>query len=390
MPHRIYPLLKSFLRKFDAVDFISFGFAIVFSVVMIRNTYYNGWDFTIYHAAAKAFWDGQSPYKLTESGVWPFKYPPWTLPFFLPFGLVPLSTAKIFWGLLQVASLASILYWLRQSGISRRVLIFTSLCFWFLFAYHSLSGQLVLTITAICLLGGIFRERKTEDRALIVTSIALSSKVFFLYALLYRVREVFVPKVLLKLFLIILFLSLPALYQDGNELFSLWLKSMSTTDQILNDTVSRGWRNQSLSAAILRGFGITREDIFLDLALFFALGAGLGLIWQKACTHLSLTEEQKWSGWLALSVVLHPLAWFHSFVLVFPLACFALESSLDSKKTIPLVMSGVGIASICFFTIQSLGYLGHLLLKFSIKSIGTLFCLGALAISAWYKEKGSF
>jgi hypothetical protein len=118
--------------------FLHFVLICVF-VVLFRDTYYNGWDFEVFYHAAHAWIHGQSPYAPGRESGFVYKYPPWILPLFIPFGYVSLETAKIIWGVSQCIFLALIFLWLRKvAQVSKTTLLITSLFFWVLFAYQAL------------------------------------------------------------------------------------------------------------------------------------------------------------------------------------------------------------------------------------------------------------
>ena len=69
------------------------------AIVLIARTVERGDDFQVFYRVAQRFWDGVRPYDQITYGNMVFKYPPWILPFFLPFGFLDLATAKMIWGL---------------------------------------------------------------------------------------------------------------------------------------------------------------------------------------------------------------------------------------------------------------------------------------------------
>jgi hypothetical protein len=68
-----------------------------------------------------------------------YKYPPWTVPFFFPFSVLPLSMAKWVWGLLEVFSLGAVVSWVFWKAVCRSgVLVSTGVAFWGLWVVHAL------------------------------------------------------------------------------------------------------------------------------------------------------------------------------------------------------------------------------------------------------------
>ncbi len=161
--------------------------------------------------------------------------------------------------------------------------------------------------------------------------------------------------------------------------FSDWFASAANTGQALGESASRSWRNQSLSAAFLRLIQYTEKNVLLDLGLFIFLGSIIGYAWQRLSKNLNPME--RWAGWIALGVVVHPLSWFHSFVLTFPLSALSLDRAITTKNRYSIGLSLLGIICICFVTYHSLGNIGNFAQIISIKSIGVLLTAAAIVIA---------
>src|SRR5579863_9853635 len=89
---------------------------VVGAVALIRDTYYNGHDFEVFWRAGGDLLQGRDPYSLAQPRGMVFKYPPWSLPFFLPWSWIPLPIAKAVWGVLEIGSLVAAGRWLRTLG----------------------------------------------------------------------------------------------------------------------------------------------------------------------------------------------------------------------------------------------------------------------------------
>jgi hypothetical protein len=60
------------------------------AVALVRDTGAQGQDFEVFWRSARALFTGVSVYDVARDGAMVFKYPPWVVPFFLPFAVFPL------------------------------------------------------------------------------------------------------------------------------------------------------------------------------------------------------------------------------------------------------------------------------------------------------------
>lgn len=350
-----------------------------------------------------------------------FKYPPWILPFFIPFGLMSLGLAKLCWGLVEVLSLVAVVQWVRvrlqcREAIWVGVLIF----FWGLWAVHALDGQIALTLLAVALWAWVpdgFEKSWIRSFILVFT---LSTKIFTLFPLLQnRPSKRLLSKVPGVLGVLLLF-SLPALMTEhpGNpisrlsswtehsnnpfSLFSSWRDAATSGGTLLSTAQIRGRYNPSLTSFILRLLQIPANQPWVDVTLACILGLVLGLVWKFASQNISRSEA--WVGWLALAPVIHPLPWWHLFVFSFPLAVVSLDRSwrelspnhtplgecLGRKRALTTTgIALIGIALICISTEKFLGPLGLFLEMACAKSWGVLLCAGALTLCRNSSDRSS-
>src|SRR3954463_8489117 len=122
------------------------------AIALVRDTYYNGHDFEVFWRAGGDLLQGRDPYSLDHERGMVFKYPPWTLPFFLPWSFLPLGAAKALWGVLEVFSLLAAFNWLkRHAHATWRAIFFVGVAYWGLWAIHALDGQIALLLLALSL-----------------------------------------------------------------------------------------------------------------------------------------------------------------------------------------------------------------------------------------------
>lgn len=371
-------------------------------VAILRDTYYNGWDFEVFWNAARAILHGESPYTFGIENGWSYKYPPWAAWVFLPFGLIDLGTAKILWGISQILCVAWTYVWLLRVGIRRSIVRGTLCAFWFVIHYHALSGQVTLLTLALGTLAhdGLMREARPGGvRYLRVFAIAwaFSIKVFSAVTLLgLWDRKASKKAVSFAVGLLALSMAPQFLmtHQSPAQSFKQW-RSAASTSATSEDTVVRLWNNQGIPGALGRIFGVDAKAIGFDLAAALLVMVVLSVLWGRATQNRSF--ELRWSGWLAIGVVAHPLVWFQSFVLIWPLACFALQAARDSEhgKNDRLVgLALFGIACTTLITKSGAAWFGLEefvlgLEMLSIKSIGTLILLYTAATGSIRAKAGT-
>jgi hypothetical protein len=358
------------LMKKKNLRWILYAVAAAAMVAIYRDTYYNGWDFSVYYNSMVAAWSGVDPYTPGTDVGWNFKYPPWTIPFFLPLGLLPLQGAKALWGILQILCIIYSFRWLRRQGVSAAVCWVTSACFWFLFAYHALAGQFSLMMLALALFG--FSKKGFWQTFAAVWG--LSAKMFTAFSLLGYSK---LRPHLLKIAGAFAVLSLPALWlTPGHSLPRLlqsWLGSSNSSSAVMANDIVRGWRNQGLPAFFLKNGGVDRAHAWADLLAFILLAALAFYFWKPVSKKLS--KPAAWAGWLALGAALHPLAWFHSFILAYPLAAFAVEEALPKKVALKQkIAAGLGVLFITVVTFP-------IALQLCVKAWGVVLCCYSLQLS---------
>jgi len=324
-----------------------------------------------------------------------FKYPPWILPFFLPFGLISLSLAKFCWGLIEVLSLVAVVQWLRIYGRCREATwVGVLVSFWGLWAVHALDGQVALVVLAFALWAWVPQALERSWGRSLILVFALSTKIFTLFPLLSflppyskgqgRASRKGVVRGLGVVGILLLF-SVPALMAEpsGNPIlfFRSWMDSATSGGALLTVEQIRGRYNPSLTSLILRLLRVPPDQSWADVGLACFLAGLLGWVWKFVSR--SLAPSEAWIGWLALAPVIHPLPWWHLFVFAFPLAVVSLDRGAEEwRRNGSLGAVGfavLGVALICVSTEKVLGSLGLFLEMACAKSWGVLLCGGVLA-----------
>jgi hypothetical protein len=343
----------------------------------------NSRDFVVFWQTARYVLSGEPAYSVTRDGAWVFKYPPWILPLFLPFGLLSLEVAKVFWGLLQVGAFAYVVNWVANVCGNSRWHYATVFLFWGLWQVNAQDGQITLLLLALFLWAG-GRDSLESMSLKSISLVALSfAKVFTAYPLLACLSSRRVAWQFVKISTLVLApLSLPALWVTQNRslrvLVHSYVEAVLSGGKLLGYDGVRGRYNQGLIGFFLRLLQVPAEKTSADVLVFLLLGSFLALIWHRLSRTLSF--KYRWVGWIGLTPVVHPLPFWYSFVLTFPLASISLSSAMKSESRISKLLAAVGVVMITALTSKSLGSFGVVLELLSIKSWGVLFCCVALIL----------
>jgi hypothetical protein len=363
-------------------------------------------DFEVYWYAVHAWVDGKSPYGL-YSNVYNglvYKYPPWSLAFFLPFAGLGMEISKVIWLSLQVLAIAYSARWLILCGIHRRIVFAMTLTFWWMWLAHAYFGQVMVFILASALaFGGAVSPKKrvtfgSETRAAFL-GVIFSTKIFSVVSLIpiwkhiFRWRTIMLGLVVLAIahLLILLTYPLDRIGYSGAGMIDLivglyrdWAHAAASGGAELGEEIVRGQQNHGLPAAILRNFHIGATQVGADVGIAVVLAAILGGIWYQASRKLKW--EEQWAGWLALGTIVHPLAWHHSFIMAFPLCTFSIARAIDARKWGWIALSVLGIACICLFIPQVIGTDAvKPIERLGNKSWGVIFCAWVLVKSSGQK-----
>jgi hypothetical protein len=350
-------------------------------VALVRDTYYQGQDFEVFWRVSREVMLGKAVYDPVRDGAMVFKYPPWILPAFLPFTAMSLGAAKWTWGGIELLSLGVVVVWSLRKIKSYFLLLPAIAAFWGIWAVHALDGQVTLVLLALVLIASSIERAGLR---LGLAAWALSTKIFGMISMpgVFHDRREF--KKLLIPGLVLLWLSVPALlvtpHHSPVRLVKTWAQAAASGGTAFGAEKVRGRENQGLPAAALRLAKVPAEKTGADLLAFALIALALGSVW--ILVSRPLEREEKLVGWLALGAIAHPLAWFHQFVLVFPLAIVSLDRAWRSRRWLSLTMSILGIALIGLVTRRTMGNLGACLESLSVKSWGTILCAAALVLAA--------
>ncbi len=350
--------------------------------VLIGRTLSHGDDFLVFHRVAQRFWDGVRPYDQVTYGNMVFKYPPWILPFFLPFGVLDLFTAKLFWGIIEAASLAFIVYRLHRGygsgkyplpGIRPWVQTLLLLIYFGLIGSHGLTGQITLSVIALAVAA---HPRRDSLSRLFFLVTALSAKITSLFPLLYIIRRKRLARTFAVIGSLFIVLSLPIYFRSYDRHYGQmreeWGAAMfSGTQDIQSVRIGFTTREvQGLPSLLLRKGGLDEKNPREVLLAIIVSCLVIGGAWAWYSRRLSTSAQ--WIGWLALLPAVQPLAWFHVFLFTYPLVAWSAEIGLRLQKY--RHVAGVFLCALLIgaVTVKTLGTFGGELEFWSVKLWGTL------------------
>jgi hypothetical protein len=361
----------------------------------------NGDDLNVYWKAVQTWFSGLSPYKYTpaERGF-VFKYPPWFLPFFAFLRWMGYEFAKGVWACAELVLLGFCVKWMTEHGISLTISLISTFLYWFIWLGHFSAGQITLFLLAAALW---VIDKKAANSKTIAPGrgaflfLIFSSKVFSLFSLLGIWRSIARPKVLFLIGLFSLVLhaivfvlhSYPTSLESIIEIYRDWIQSAGSGAAELGYEVVRGTGNHGFPAAILRWVDPQAKYLALDVITSGFLALVVGVTWYRVSRYLAF--EEAWAGWLALGVIIHPLAWHHSFVLTFPLSAYSLQSATRMKKNrgFWIGLAVLGISLITLIVPQTIGadwvkypeMIGN-------KSWGVILCAWLLVRTSAFQREG--
>jgi hypothetical protein len=211
-----------------------------FAVMLIARTYSRGDDFIVFHKVAQRFWDGVRPYDQVTYGNMVFKYPPWILPFFLPFGFLDLETAKVIWGLVEAGSLVAIVVRLHRGvggfpGVRPGIQALFLLTLFALIGNHGMTGQITLLVLALAIWADPLRS---SFRKFFFVTLALSAKVTTLFPIVHSFRRRNFLSSALGVGILFVLLSLPIYFKSYERRYGLmreeWTSAMFSGTQDVN------------------------------------------------------------------------------------------------------------------------------------------------------------
>ncbi len=354
-------------------------FLLLGAISMVRTTVAQGTDFDVFWRAARYTLQGQPLYSIVRDGGMIFKYPPWTLPFFIPLGMLPLEVSKWIWGAIEVASLVYVGHWLKAKMNVRSIVLYSTLVsFWGLWIVHALDGQVTLPLLALALACGPTQYPVRNSLRFFPLALGLSTKIFTVFPLLGWKGHGRVVAPAIGLFVLLICLSIPAAMNQPSASFSSlardWVAAATSSSTLLSAEQVRGRTNPGLPGYTLSLLGVPASQSSADVGLALFYGVLLGGLWRAISRRFEV--QSQWLGWLALTPVVHPLPWWHLFVFTFPLATVALDRSLQTKKMGLILTALIGIFLIGVSTEKVWGPFGLFLEMNAAKSWGALICLG--------------
>ena len=321
----------------------------------------NAQDYQVYWKAAHDWAAGQDPYVVTaDRAGFVFKYPPWILAPLLPWSGVYFNVGLLMWTALNLAGMAAIGRWLvRRAGLGLNTVLSATLLFAFIWIGHFSAGQMTVAMTAVGLWGF---EWGALGAALAI--FALSAKVVTLVSAAglfpelarERGRRVWLA---VGAWLALLFGAAHAIVlwvsrRAGGTLslgdfYRGFVRAASSGGAELGAVAVRGQGNHGFTALVLRALGVPATAAGADLGVAVLLGMALAGVWAWASRRLDARE--RWAGWLALGVVVHPLAWHHSYVLAFPLCALALGRAFEARPPDARLLRAAALGAIAMIAL---------------------------------------
>ncbi len=362
------------------------GVVLWFSIMLAARTITRGDDFLVFYRVAQRFWDGVRPYDQVTYGNMVFKYPPWILPFFLPFGVVDLTTAKTLWGLIEVGSFVAIVVRLHRGfgnfpGVRPWVQSAFLLTFFGLFGSHGMTGQITLLVLALAVWSDPVRSSFLRFFFL---SVAMSAKLTSFFPMAYSVRRRNFAPTALGVAAICMLLSLPIYFKSYDRRFGLmreeWVSAMFSGTQDVN-SVRIGFTTrevQGMPSFLLRKGGLDEKQPVHVLFATLLSVVLIGGVWIWISRRLP--KSAQWLGWIALMPAVQPLAWFHVFLFAYPLFVVGAELALreNRRDTRKWLFAGFCVCALMIgaVTSKTMGALGSELELASVKLWGLLGAVG--------------
>lgn len=358
--------------------------------ILVGRTLSRGDDFMVFYRVAQRFWDGVRPYDPVTYGNMVFKYPPWILPAFLPFGFLDVKTAKAIWGLIEVFSLVAIVVKMhRGMGPLPPVRPWLQAIFlvslFGLFGSHGMTGQITLPMLALAVWIDPVRSRFGFFLILVW---AFSAKVTSAFPLIHagRRRNLFLQ--VLGGAVVFTVLSLPIYFRSyeghSKAMRTEWAQAMfSGTEDVSAVRIGFTTREvQGLPSLLLRkGAGDEKNSKHVLFSIVISFIAITGFWWSLS---RRLPSTARWIGWLALLPAVQALAWFHVFLFVYPLLVFGAESAIRAERFKSVALFFFSVFLIGAVTVKTLGEFGGAAELWSVKLWGTL--LAAYLFSREFKD----
>jgi hypothetical protein len=364
------------LRSDNGQRAILFGVLLGLSALFIRNTFNQGQDFAVFWRTGNLIdsftgMPGERVYSPLRDGTHTYKYPPWSGFLWMPFGLFSVQTAKCFWGVIQAISLFFVVNSLLSMGFGVRATLISLVAWLGIWIVHGMDGQITLPMLAISL----WAFSKEGFWGWFVLCWALSMKATTIVGAFPRAIEgLRRPKWILFGIIVATSMSAPVFYaeQTGSmlQLVKNWIEASQSGETWKHMLAVVGRPNQGLPILFRRIWpGVSEVWVALGM-ICFAVPTWFYL-------SRKLSRNERFFGYLALAVVTHPLAWFHSFVLAFPAGVAAISRWRVAKKRWRFAI-GVGVIGVGSITEKTFGAVGLEMELASIKSWAVLVLLAVI------------
>jgi hypothetical protein len=347
-----------------------------YCAMMTGRTLSRGTDFMVFYDVASRFWDGIRPYDIEAYGNLVFKYPPWILPAFLPFGFFEAKVAKFLWGVVQSISLIFVVHrFSKEDRVPDGLQAFTLLLFFGVFGLQGMLGQISLPLLALALACRPLSERLKPG---VLLAWGLSAKIFSVFPLIFvlwkrrdRWRWLFAS--IAAFVALSLPMCLVSYASDPVRMVKEWViacfSGVENKSRGLVEFTNR--EAQGLPSLFFRQFEWDQENRWLVITLVIGCFITVALLW--AVLSKRLDERTQWYGWLALMPVVQPLGWIHFFVFAYPLAISILSREWSARRRLPFATAALAVVLIAAVTEKSFGKgFGGFLESWSVKSIGVL------------------
>jgi hypothetical protein len=370
---------------------------LICSALLTYRLLYKAWigstDFHVYWQASQDWLNGtKSPYYFDASTKgFVFKYPPWSLPIFAPFGMMSFDAAKMAWAFLELLCLIYTVYKMIFFGIRKEIAFLVAVTLWWIWQDHFWSGQLTILLLASALWITDSLSKDSNEKSpwkLSITSYLFTAKIFSVFTFLGNWRKFLDLRVIFGTAALCAVPTLVTWMVMRNHdpslslisVFQQFAAAAKSGGAELGEHVVRGQLNHGFTAAILRTFHVDSTQSIYDAAVCIGLTAIFGYIWNKF--RRDLTEREFFFGWIALALITHPLAWDHSFILAYPLCAASLERAVQTKNRQLMALSFFGCVCIGLLIPNVIGTEAVKPFEYiAIKSWGVVFSAIALVLS---------
>lgn len=388
MPQPVSPTFRNLKGRWGGrlLDALFAAWALMAVVRLFRAGESNDEDFRVYYRAAHEFAAHANPYAFTAADQgFVFKYLPWFLPLFYPLSHLNWEQGRWAWYGVQLACLVYSLVWIfgksARIGVPARLTAACAASYWWLWHSHFSAGQFAAVILAVGLWASPARATPLRLAAL---NLILTSKFFSVLSAFGHWRaqlrlQALAASLALLLALNVLLLVLSPI--PLADLYSSWWHAALSGGEQLKEEAIRGQGNNGLTVFFMRILQVPASATRVDIGTALGLGALLAVVWARVSR--PLRDFERWSGWLALGAVIHPLAWHHSFVVVQPLSTFAVARAWQSGNRGYLGGAILGLACVALLVPQVIGTgLARYAELGSFKAWGTLLSAGILVACA--------